>query len=279
MDVSNAGLPPHPPRTIRKQAPFECEPSKQFSLSHETHENEHMPSIYHLHRTPSEPDLGIITPPASPPRRFDAPYTKLREEDMAGVTCSCGHAMYDGRGCCPTCYDRQRNRQRGTASSTVSHPLTPPLSQPASPRGSMDRSHALPLHLGPEQGRTDMGAASGQALAPQRGRTTGHAPMFEERHLATSATESTKVADPVRAATIKHSDDHWGPIIPQLAGPSNPTISVKSDVRAYSPMAASFARLGHREGPSHSHQSHVDQRRGSETSSLELHARMFDGAA
>ncbi|RMY46228.1 hypothetical protein D0865_09410 [Hortaea werneckii] len=244
MDVSNVGLPPHPPRTIRKQAPFECEPSKQFSLSHETHKNEHMPSIYHLHRTPSEPDLGIITPPASPPRRFDAPYTKLREEDMAGVTCSCGHAI-----------------------------------QPASPRGSMDGNHALPLHLGSEQGRTDMSAASGQALAPQRGRTTSHAPMSGKRNPSASGTDLTKVARPMRAATIKHSDDHWGPIIPQLAGPSKPTISGQSDVRAYSPMAAGFARLGHREGPSHSHQNHVDQRRGSETSSLELHARMFDGAA
>ncbi|RMY46237.1 hypothetical protein D0865_09402 [Hortaea werneckii] len=244
MDVSNAGLPPHPPRPLRKQAPFECEPSKQFSLSHETHKNEHMPSIYHLHRTPSEPDLGIVTPPASPPRRFDAPYTKLREEDMAGVTCSCGHAI-----------------------------------QPGSPRGSMDRGHALPPHLGSEQGRAEMSSASGQAFASQRGRTASHAPMFEERNSAARATESTKVAGPVRAATMKHSDDHLGPIISHLAGPSKPNISGQSDVRAYSPMAAGFARLGYREASSHNHQSHVDQRRASENSSLELHARMFDGAA
>ncbi|RMY14345.1 hypothetical protein D0868_01504 [Hortaea werneckii] len=244
MDVSNAELPPQPPRTIRKQAPFECEPSKQFSLSHETHKNEHMPSIYHLHRTPSGPDLGIITPPASPPCRFDAPYTKLREEDMAGVTCSCGHAI-----------------------------------QPASPRGSMDRSHALPLHAGSGQDRTEMSAASGQAFASQKGRTASYAPMSKERNPSASGTDLTKVASPMRAATIKHSDDHWGPIIPQLAGPLKPIISGPSDLRAYSPMAAGFARLGHREASSHSHQSHVDQRRASETSSLELHARMFDGAA
>jgi len=278
MSFSAEGPPLHPPRTLRKQAPFECEPSKQFSLSHETHKNEHMPSVYHLHRTPSEPELGIITPPASPPRRFDAPYTKLRDEDMAGVTCSCGHAMYDGRGCCPACYDRQKQRQRSTA-STVSPPLTPPLSQPASPRGTMDRSRALPLHTASEQDRTDVSAASDRAFAWQRGRKPSYAPVFEERSLAASTTESTKMASPVRAATIKHSDDHMGPIISQLAGPSKPNTSGQSDVRAYSPMAAGFARLGHREAPPHSHQNHVDQRRASENSSLELHAKMFDGAA
>lgn len=276
--MSNAGLPPHPPRTIRKQAPFECEPSKQFSLSHEVHKNEHMPSVYHLHRTPSEPELDILTPPASPPRRFDAPYTKLREEDMAGFTCSCGHAMYDGRGCCPACYDRQKNRQRGTAGAT-SHPLTPPLSQPASPRGSMDRGHALPLHTGSEQGRAEISVGSGYPFASQRGRTASSAPMAEVRSPSASRTDLTKVASPMRAATIKHSDDHMGPIIPHLVGPLKPNISGQSDLRAYSPMAAGFARLGHREATSHSHQSHVDQRRASENSSLELHARMFDGAA
>ncbi|RMZ30319.1 hypothetical protein D0859_05570 [Hortaea werneckii] len=240
MNFTAEGPPLHPPRTLRKQSPFECEPSKQFSLSHETHKNEHMPSVYHLHRTPSEPELGIITPPASPPRRFDAPYTKLRDEDMAIVTCSCGHAI---------------------------------------PRGTMDRSRALPLHTASEQDRTDVSAASDRAFAWQRGRKPSYAPVFEERSLAASTTESTKMASPVRAATIKHSDDHMGPIISQLAGPSKPNTSGQSDVRAYSPMAAGFARLGHREAPPHSHQNHVDQRRASENSSLELHAKMFDGAA
>ncbi|RMY85082.1 hypothetical protein D0862_11264 [Hortaea werneckii] len=160
-----------------------------------------------------------------------------------------------------------------------SHPLTPPLSQPASPRGSMDRDHALPLHTGSGRDRTEMSVAAGQAFASQRGRTTSHAPTFGERNPSTSGTDLTKVASPMRAATIKHSDDHWGPIIPQLAGPPKPIISGQSEVKAYSPMAAGFARLGHRETSSHNHQNHVDQRRTSETSSLELHARMFDGAA
>ncbi|TKA22785.1 hypothetical protein B0A50_07887 [Salinomyces thailandicus] len=272
---------PHPPRSLRRQQPFACEPGKSFSQSH--HETERMPSIYHLHRTPSEPDIGLSTPPASPGRTFAAPYAKLPPEDMAGLTCSCGHAMYDGKGYCPACYDRRSRRsQRSTSTATAQslmQPLTPPPSQPASPREFVERGRALTASTGAQHRQSSAAAVMNGAFSSQEAHPSIFASSLSgPRPSRTSSSASVSLASPVRSSIIKHSDDRKGPIIGQLAPPPAARASNGggSNVREHSPLAAGFARLNQKDDCPSSQHSHVNHRREVERSSLDLHARMFD---
>lgn len=274
MNSPSAGPPP--PHSLRRQQPFACEPGKSFRQSH--HEGDHMPSTYHLRRTPSEPDFGLNTPPTSPGRRFDSERSRLYEDDMAGLTCACGHSMYDGRGCCPACYDRQKQKSL-RSSGAPRRSMTPPPSHPASPEESIDRGRALLVYAKPREGSLD--AVFSVASPPQSDHAGGSASTFYDSLPRTASPRSSvSMSSPVRTTTIKHSDDHIGPVIHELAGTVAPASSGGSVDREYSPMAAGFARLGHKEAPPHSHHGQrLDRRREGESSSLDLHARMFDGPA
>lgn len=272
---------PHPsPKALHRRQPFACQPEKTPSTSPLA--PEHMPSIYHLHPTPSQPDFGILTPPASPGRRFASPHPQLTESDMAGTTCSCGHSMFDGKGCCPACLERQQKRHyRLSGRQTAELPATPPPSNPVTPRESLDGGRHAPALLSRTR---DPSAAV--TLSSALSSNEEHPDIFPASFYRTSSRvrrdyspSSMPIVPVPRTSTIRHSQDHVGPVVGQLARPSTPVDGNGAmATRDYSPMAAGFARLSRKEARHHT-QNDAGRRVGSERGSLDIHARLFDGPA
>jgi len=204
-----------------------------------------MPSAYHLH-SPSRAHLGVITPPASPGRTFASPYPILTAADMAGTTCNCGHHMFDTRGCCPACIERQQKRRYLVSSLDSEKALELPPGQLSSTRESPGRVEPLSippgeiarpispagiaLHTGPSsQGESKHGHVLPAHLYPSPG------------EIPTTAVSTLR---PGRTSTIQHSEDHIGPIVGRVARPAMPTRGTSGlGLQDYPPMAASLTRI------------------------------------
>ncbi|KAK4950746.1 hypothetical protein LTR10_010739 [Elasticomyces elasticus] len=274
QERQRAAIESTPPRALRRRQPFACEP--QTTPSKSPLAPLYMPLVYHLHPTSSQDDFGISTPPASPGRTFISPHAKLTSEDMAGTTCDCGHEMFDSRGCCPACRERQQKRHHQLSGRNVSQ--TPPPSQPNSPRDSLDRGRPMSIISESESSRngSPVAAAMNSAFGSQEDddSTISMFPSHLYRNSRRASTRSPSFAPPRRTTTIRHSDDQLGPVVGQLARTNTPTKGVGSS--EYSPMAAGFARINRAEVRS---EGVVDERRMSQRGSMELAARMFDGPA
>lgn len=239
-----------------------------------------MPATYHLHASPSQSSFAFspMTPPASPPRRFQSPSPTLSEADMAGTVCPCGKQLFDPRGCCPACFDRQQKRRSRQSSDRHEQLSTPPPSSLPTPRGSIDGLSALPISpLIKSRTGLPAGVALNQAVAEEDSlalfpssliRSSSRSPRSPHRG-------STSISTPERTPTmVRHSQDQTGPVVDQLANPASPEWNRKgSSAREYSPMAAGFARLARDRAPAD--MPPARRQRGS----LDLEARLFDGPA
>lgn len=263
-------------KPLRRRHPFECLP--ETDSRELTHSPEHMPSVYHLHPTPSQPQFGVITPPVSPGRRFVSPHAHLTEAEMEGTTCSCGHSMFTGKGCCPACWDRQQARHHRVSAQNA--PLTPPPSNPTSPRESLERGR--PPVMVPHKARAISAVdAFNNAFASEDEQPSIFPSSFNRpprRASPRGSMSATTPALPGRTRTIKHSQDHVSPVVVQLVRPNTPDSGHEGTaIRKYSPMAEGFARLGRKEA-----QSSQADARGRATAgrgSVDLSARMFGGPA
>jgi len=223
---------------------------------------------------------GIITPPASPGRTFDLPYATLSPADMTSITCNCGHQMFDGRGCCPACTERQQSRHRRLSGRKITQPATPPPDELPSASESRDRGRPLliPQIAGP-RGPSPAAAAMNSAFGSQD--EDDCADLFPARLYRTptrSSTRATSIAQPERTASFQNNEVLLGPIVGRLARPNLPTRGTSGlGLRDYSPMAASFAGITRRQTGSKA--TGVDARRLSQRSNGELAAQMFDGPA
>ncbi|EMC94191.1 hypothetical protein BAUCODRAFT_223511 [Baudoinia panamericana UAMH 10762] len=221
---------------------------------------------------------------------------------MAATTCSCSHSMFDGRGCCPACFERQHQRhyrlsgrrealREPTQGARRSSPSAVAVINEAFLHGEDEDSlHLLPAHLYREPRRRASTRASSSAAIPARTLAFRHqddqvGPVVGQSVSRGSSPCATPV--PSRIAqdsppfvTPRHSDEHARPEASQLARPQTPDsgngVGMKTD--AYSPMAAPFASLRHRE-LSVSPRKRMGEAVKQERTSLEMEMRLFDGPA
>ncbi|KAK5109124.1 hypothetical protein LTR62_007486 [Meristemomyces frigidus] len=213
---------------------------------------------------------------------------------MAGTTCNCGHEMFDSRGCCPVCYERQPKRSSRLPPRTSSPASTPPPSKITTPKGQPGDRDRLETES-EETGRRRTSpavAAIHNAYTTERPRDSGDifpSHFYRTPRNSTSSTRSSESLErPQRTHTVRHSEDHAAPIVGQLqqsptsSSPSPPhgsasSLSGSPVERAYSPIAAGFARMNLRE--SRKSRGSLEGGRFDGQGSLDLAARMFDGAA
>jgi len=204
-----------------------------------------MPSTYHLH-SPSQADLKFLTPPASPGRTFVSPYPMLTAADVAGTTCDCGHQMFDTRGCCSACIERQQQRHYVVSSLDAVKALEPPPDQLSRPRELSERAKA-PSIPRREMARPSppLGAAL-HSVSSSQGESKHNHMLPAHLHPSPRGVPTTAVSTirPGRVSTIQHSEDHIGPIVGRLARLALPTWGTSGlGLQDYSPMGASLARI------------------------------------
>ncbi|KAK3676876.1 hypothetical protein LTR78_003080 [Recurvomyces mirabilis] len=199
---------------------------------------------------------------------------------MAGTTCNCGHELFDSRGCCPACYERQQRRHQ-RLSGRVSPASTPPPSQLNSPRQSGERSRLSSIAESNYMPSPAIAAITSAFTDEGRGRP--EVSLFPShlyqapRRPSSRKSESSERSQ--RTHTFRHSEDHVGPIVSQLQGPITPRVGSSSPIeQAYSPLGAGFARMNQR-GTTREQREMVNEKRLSQRGSLDLAVRMFDGPA
>jgi hypothetical protein len=220
--------------------------------------------------------------------------------DMAGTVCSCSPIMFDTRGLCPTCLERQQKRHhrlsvRDYASST-------PPSQPPTPRQSLDKGRPITLPYRFQRSPASEALQSAfsseeeesEIFPPSIYRTSSRQ-ILRKASRQDSGTGMTASGTPAeRTTTIRHSQDGTGPVVGNMQRPATPGSSGSSSSssssgsissgsgsasssRGYSPMAAGFARLRIRDQSADSQGS--KRSRSGQDGELYLSRRMFDGPA
>ncbi len=204
-----------------------------------------MTSTYHLH-SPSQADLNFTTPTASPGRTFVSPYPTLTAADMAGTTCNCGHRMFDTRGCCPACIERQQKRRYLVSSLASEKAMELPPDQLSSPHESPGRID--PLSMPPREiARPGSPVGTGLHNGPISQVESRHSHILPA-HLHPSPrgvpTTAVSTVQSGRTSTIQHSEDHIGPIVGRLARPAMPTRGTSGlGLQDYPPLGANLTRM------------------------------------
>ena len=169
-------------------------------------------------------------------------------EAMTSSNCSWSKRLFDTRGCCPACMERQQRRHHRLSGRSEMYISIPTSSYKSSPRPSRDASRAV--------GSTSMVNCSPAGSALQSAFT-------EEPDEAASSIFPTSMYRTARRASprnsmpssptqsdehvrmLRHTRDRSSGIVGGLVRPGTPEASVRSDAArtSYSPMAAGFARL------------------------------------
>lgn len=225
---------------------------------------------------------------SSPVRRaLVTPLPSLPEADPGLGIRACSP---DNAGYCHTCLDRRRTPLHHQAPRRSSE-LSAPPSRLETPRSSLDRGRPTFSELkdGVSSGLSSPASAAVNSAFGSASRRPDHHDVFPPHFChqpnrrassKSSGTTSSPSQSPARKSSIKHGDDALSLMMGRL-GVSDlvplPATGV-SPAKDYSPMAAGFASI--RRSRSKSQRDAVmEEKRLSQRGSLELAARMFEGAA
>ncbi|KXL48098.1 hypothetical protein M433DRAFT_505823 [Acidomyces richmondensis BFW] len=187
--------------------------------------------------------------------------------------CFCGELLAENKKCCRTCFESQQRR-------LYQHPIrseapTPPPSKIGPPRQSLDQKHPTKPAVRPTK-PSAASSALDSAFACDEEQPNIWPASFYRSPSNRSRTSSSRgsISPDAPAAKVSnsmHSQDRLA-----TTRPATPDAGIGgASVREYSPIAAGFARLS-RKDPLYGDGA---RRSRSERSSVDLHARMFDGPA
>jgi len=192
---------------------------------------------------------------------------------MASNACVCGERLPESKQCCRTCFERQQRRHYQPPIRTQAP--TPPPSKAGPPRQLLDQKYHMQLAVRPHQSSSASSALNSVFTCDEEQPDIWPASFYRSpSNRSRTSSSSGSVSPDAPAAKVsnsKHGQDRLATTRPATPDAGNGGASV----REYSPMAAGFARLS-RKDPSYGD---GGRRSRSERSSVDLHARMFDGPA